>query len=254
MDIKHCNQWPITQRLSKHQHATCGRERSCFRSAWVAAALAQVCFLLWSKVTLVHLVSGSSLQSPACYRTCNHLMFSCKLLCIQRRCQRLPACPRARRELHKHFQVLTCVWTENSRFVSTSFAPSSLPSSILCSPAHLWLRRWSQHLYVYFLQPQPAALPWRVLRLLMGSSGNLAAVYPASPAAQRINGCSVVSLLCCLHQTSEYICRPTLKQSVDECMVGKAAVLHNSKCKYFGFKTNRRKMNLWKRRWGSFLP
>lgn len=74
--------------------------------------------------------------------------------------------------------------------------------------------------------------PPRVLRLLMGSSGNLAAVYSVSPAAQRINGCSVASLLCCLHQTPEYICRPTLKQSVDKFVVGKAAAPYNSKCKY----------------------
>lgn len=57
----------------------------------------------------------------------------------------LPHCPRARPELHQHFQVLTSVWTENSRFVSTLLAPSSLPRSILGSPVHLGLHWWSQH-------------------------------------------------------------------------------------------------------------
>lgn len=68
-----------------------------------------------------------------------------KPFCIQHQCPRLLASPWAQREPHKRFQVLTCVWTENSRFVSTSFFPSSLPAT-LCGPVHLWLHRWSQHL------------------------------------------------------------------------------------------------------------
>lgn len=81
-----------------------------------------------------------------------HRVLPPKPFCIPYQLPRLLACPRGRQELHKHFQVLTCVWTENSQFVSTSLFPSSLPllsCMALCTSGFF---RRSQHLKVDMLR------------------------------------------------------------------------------------------------------
>lgn len=80
-----------------------------------------------------------------------HRVLPPKPFCIPYQLPRLLACPRARQELHKHFQVLTRVWTENSQFVSTSLFPSSLPLLSCVALCTSGFFRRSQHLKVDML-------------------------------------------------------------------------------------------------------
>lgn len=130
-----CNQWPIMQHNFKHSHTFL--DPLFLISTYLSNCRVQSD--LWLVLVQVHFspLRLQLLASKLCsHSTCNHLMFPSKPFCIQHQRLRLPTCPRAQRELHKHFQVLTCVWTENPRFVSTSLPPSSLPvlsSVALCT-------------------------------------------------------------------------------------------------------------------------
>lgn len=85
------NRWVIMHHRFKHTYSWLISPRSCWISSFFVFNVSQPCL------------------QPL---TCNHLKFPLKLFCIQYQCLRLTMCPRAQQELLKHFQVLTCIWTE----------------------------------------------------------------------------------------------------------------------------------------------
>lgn len=119
-------------------------------------------------------------QSPTSYRTCNHLMFfASKLFCIQSLSQR-PASvsqgsARAPQALSSADMLLNWKLPVCQHFVGSLWSSPS----ILCSPVHLWLHRWSQHLCVPLKQgPALSCAAWR---------SGYHTVKPASAGSQRLD-------------------------------------------------------------------